>query len=200
MPTGYTSDLYEGIDQTFPEFALTCARTFGALILMRDDPLDAEIPDEFAPGDYYVKALDKTRSEYNRLITLSVEEAQAEADRLANEWIRARAEEEAKRLDRERRYGAMLAEVEAWTPPTSEHQGLKDFMVQQLTESIRFDCSTYERTSPERDGLKWREEAINKARKDIEYYATEHAKEVERAASRTAWVQSLRQSLQGAEV
>ena len=55
MPTGFTCDIKDGI--TFERFALNCARAFGALINMRDDSLDAEIPDEIKPSDHHVKAL-----------------------------------------------------------------------------------------------------------------------------------------------
>jgi hypothetical protein len=36
MPTGYTEKLMEK-GQTFQQFALLCARNFGALVMMRDD-------------------------------------------------------------------------------------------------------------------------------------------------------------------
>lgn len=195
MPTGYTADLYDGKDQSFPEFALACARAFGALILMRDDPKDAPIPDEFAPDDYHVKKIAEARAEFDRLVSMTNVEADAEAVRLADEWDAARAAEEATRLARKARYEAMRDEAEAWDPPTSEHQGLKEFMVKQLTESIDFDCFTYEFPSPPRDGSTWRHEAVAKAKRDIEYHTAEHAKEVERAAGRSAWVQALRHSL-----
>ena len=44
MPTGYTYDLYDGKDIEFPDFVMKCARAFGALIEIRDDPMDAAIP------------------------------------------------------------------------------------------------------------------------------------------------------------
>jgi len=37
MPSGYTSDLYEGKNISFTQFALQCARAFGAAIDQRDD-------------------------------------------------------------------------------------------------------------------------------------------------------------------
>ena len=40
MPTGYTTDIYNGKDVSFRDFALTCARQFGACIMQRDDPAD----------------------------------------------------------------------------------------------------------------------------------------------------------------
>lgn len=196
MPTGYTSELYDGKEQSFHEFVLSCARNFGALIEMRDEPLDAPIPDAFTPSDYHVTALAKAQAEYDRLIGMSDDEATVEANRLADEWDAKLADQEATRVARKARYEAMLSDVQAWRPPTSEHKGLKDFMIEQLTESIRFDCSTYEYPSPTRDGGDWRYEALAKARRDIEYHTVEHAKDVFRAAERTAWVRALRESLE----
>src|SRR5665213_2401224 len=63
MPTGYTSKLYEGKDQSFNEFVMRCARAFGALITMRDDPSDAPIPDEFTADSYYSERIATTTRE-----------------------------------------------------------------------------------------------------------------------------------------
>ena len=46
MPTGYTADIQDGKITTLREYALSCARAFGALIMMRDDPHDAPIADD----------------------------------------------------------------------------------------------------------------------------------------------------------
>ena len=55
MPTGYTSKIADGIG--FKDFALSCARAFGACIEMRDDPSDKPIPNEFKPNDYHKKRM-----------------------------------------------------------------------------------------------------------------------------------------------
>lgn len=47
MPTGYTADVQSGKVTDFAEYAMNCARAFGALVLMRDDPSDADIPERF---------------------------------------------------------------------------------------------------------------------------------------------------------
>jgi len=93
------------------------------------------------------------------------------------------------------RYEAMLAQVKAWTPPTSEHQGLKDFMVEQLEESIDFDCGTDYLTVPERlTGAAHKEQQLHSARWNV-YYHTEHGEaDKKRANERTTWVRALRQS------
>ena len=40
-------------------------------------------------------------------------------------------------FDGRERYETMLAEVEAWQPPTPDHEELKRFMADQLRESKR---------------------------------------------------------------
>src|SRR5687768_6886698 len=53
MPTGYTHPVVDGKITEFNDFALSCARAFGALITMRDDAMDAPIPEEFKPETNY---------------------------------------------------------------------------------------------------------------------------------------------------
>lgn len=194
MPTGYTAAVKDGI--TFEQFVWSCARAFGALVLMRDDPAGAPIPERFEPSDWNAKKLAGAR---DRLATLEV---MSDADAAAN----ARTDyEQAVERHRERlaeiqalsdKYHAMLARVVQWTPPTPEHQGLKDFMAEQLRQSIDFDCSTKYLTAPLLlPGAAWREAQIAQARKDIEYHAKEHAEEVERTESRNAWLRDLRESV-----
>lgn len=53
MPTGYTAAVCDGKITEFPAFALQCARAFGALITMRDDAMNAPIPEEIKPDTSY---------------------------------------------------------------------------------------------------------------------------------------------------
>jgi len=45
MPTGYTCQVQDGMITEFKEFALLCARNFGACITLRDEPLSPDIPE-----------------------------------------------------------------------------------------------------------------------------------------------------------
>ncbi len=88
---------------------------------------------------------------------------------------------------------AMLDAAKAWEPPTKDHAGLKDFMIEQLSESLHGDMRW---PGPvEQTGSEWRANEIVRAKKDIDYHTREQEKEVERANTRTEWVKSLRQSL-----
>lgn len=58
MPTGYTAGVKDGTVTDFKAFVMQCARAFGALIDMRDDPSDVPIPKSFAPSSYGKNILD----------------------------------------------------------------------------------------------------------------------------------------------
>lgn len=195
MPTGYTAPIADGI--SFEQFAMGCARGFGALIMMRDEPTNAPIPESFEPSDYHHKKLEQLHAEMDELATLSPAECVARA---ADEYNAA----EIRRLDRlnemadlRGKYAGMLQAVDAWTPPSDEHIHLQEFMRKQLTESIDFDCdaSYYAIETPRLSGQVWLEQQLEKARRDIAYHEQRHKEEVERTNQRNEWLRLLRESL-----
>lgn len=197
MPTGYTADINDGI--TFQTFAMNCARAFGACVELRDEPAGGDrIPDAFQPSDYHLKALEKARASLSELEAMTP----ADLERMAsNDYDEAETRRvmRLKEIGEQRAaYEAMLLKVNQWTPPTDEHQGLKDFMVEQITKSIDFDCSTsYHETPTVRvDGASWAAARRQSLQRDVAYHTRQHAEEVERAASRTKWVADLRKSLE----
>ncbi len=200
MPTGYTAPVQSGEVRDFPTFATQCARAFGALITMRDDPTDTPIPEEFEVSDYHPNALKDAEARLVGLSEMTV--AEITAARLeAFESAVAYRDEFLSRKQAERvRYEAMLEKVRAWTPPTDEHQGLRDFMEEQLSGSIDVDCGDYE---PSIDvpttNVEWMRAEVEKAKKSVEYHRRELVAEEERVAGRNEWVRALRESLEGEE-
>lgn len=183
--------------QSFQDFILGCARAFGACIMMRDDPHDTPIPERFEPSDYHKKRIAEATAELSRLRGLN------EADRVIYGETRKATDiqQSQKWLEKERQENERLSDMEqkvnAWTPPTSEHTGLKDFMLDQI--KISKNKLGYIEASMEKSRAKppmdYYTEAVAQAQRDIEYNITEHAEEVERANSRTDWVQQLRKSI-----
>ena len=196
MPTGYTSTLHDG-DQTFHDFAMDCARAFGALIEMRDAPRDAEIPDRFEPWtEYHDERIEKATSLLAELDAMPPVEAQRRADAEYEESASRVAEAYSKADAIRGRYEAMRMEVEAWDPPTANHVEMKRFMLDQLARSIKSDCSTGWLKTPEpKTGTEWVEAQRETALHDLDRYTGERAKEVARAEGRTAWLKALRESL-----
>jgi len=199
MPTGYTSDVRSGKITEFPDFALQCARAFGALIVMRDEPHDKPIPKAFEPEtSYYDEQISRSQATIADLGSLSDADCErralaAHAD--AVEAVRARIHEREEDRDR---YQAMVAKVEAWTPPTDDHEEMKNFMLQQLNESIRFDCTPYADLDKEpalQSGREWREAMLAQAARDLSYGLEHRQQEIERTNKRNQWLTDLRNSL-----
>jgi hypothetical protein len=196
MPTGYTAELMEkGMD--FSPFVLQCARAFGAFVTMRDDPMDAPIPEKFEPSDYHVKALAEAIEKHKTLSAMTNDEkiAFGEAEKETTlkhhkEWL-LRNEVQNKRLHE------MILQVQAWRPPTEDHEGLKKFMLDQIQISLN-DLSYISQEIAkiqERNPISFYIAAVSNAIRSIEYHTKENVKEIERAKDRTEWVRKLRLSL-----
>ena len=195
MPTAFTMDLYEGKEVTFEQFAMKCAREFDALVTMRDEPLDAPIPEEFKPADFYLKYMEKAKQRLAEVESWSEEQAEQEAEKAYQEAVRERNEIIAKNARIRERYEKMLAKVRAWTPPTPDHMNLKKFMIEQLETSIEGDC-TYVPKKPKRlSGAKYKQQEIAKARNDYRTWKKEYEEEVKRVQKRNEWLRALRESL-----
>lgn len=194
MPTGYTADIAKGI--SFQQYALGCARAFGALILMRDEPSDAPIPERFEPSDYHVKALAAAKAELARYEAMTLAEAALAADSAYESEVASCKARRAEYTELRNKYNAMLAQVVQWEPPTPDHVKYKEFMIEQLRSSIDGDCNESYITEPTKaSAIVWQasQEAI--ARCNVAYHEKEMAKEVERTENRNAWIKALRDSL-----
>ena len=199
MPTGYTAKLCNG-EQSFKDFALQCARAFGATIAMRDDPSDNDIPERFEPSTYHKDELDKTEKHLKAIEKMTAKQLDAAAEK---EYLKAKSRAENKLLkerETQQRLIAMQDSVSNWQPPTGEHQGLKDFMLEQLETTIKFDGDT---SYSERElqsltklsGEEWKQKELRAARKRIAYHTKEWGLELERTENRNLWVAELRESL-----
>lgn len=193
MPTGYTADVVDGKVTDFRVFAMTCARAFGALIDMRDDPLDTPIPETFEEHSYYRENLDRDRAHLQKVLKMTADEATTEAKKAYDASLKSRTDYLVRNAKETARIDAMLKRVEAWTPPTADHTEMKTFMREQLIISRPGE---YIPAIPELlDGKTWRQQKAGALTDSIAYYERKLKKEQERAATRTAWVRDLRTSL-----
>ena len=192
MHTGYTAAVCDGKMTEFKDFALQCARAFGALITMRDEPFSGPVPEKIEPSSYAVTRYAEIKDRLRDLKAMTPEQAQIAATKYFddNEALCVRMNRE--RDEENERLDAMLAKVNAWTPPTSEHEPMKKFMLEQLGMSKSDYTSQPEERVP---GSQWRLAALAKAERDLDYYAKEVREENERAKSRTEWLVALRGSL-----
>ena len=145
MPTGYTYKVSEGKITTLKDYALECARAFGALIHMRDEPMDAPIPDIVPLSKHYYEAVKNAIEELEAFSNVNYEEA-AYDDYSAEKRRRDIYIEEQKLT--KARYNAMFEKVNVWD---CKVEGIKKFMLEQLDLSIKNDC---------RDDLSWWPEPV----------------------------------------
>lgn len=194
MPTGYTYKVVSGEMVDFSEFALDCARAFGALITMRDEPAGAPIPEEIEPEcSYNEKRLAESKARLAELNAMTPDEMLSACENAYATAMASHDKYEADGDEEDRRLDAMLEKVSAWTPPTANHVEMKKFMIEQLTISKR---GSYRSPKPEiLAPSDWHEAEVKKAMKDVTYHAGEVAAEIERAKGRTEWLRVLRSSL-----
>lgn len=199
MPTGYTADIDD--KTTFPQFAMRCARAFGALVSMRESDQDAVIPAKLTVDDYYPESVAKAEKRLGDLREMSEADADAEAQREYDAEKKRRGASRAKDAVLLANYQRMLAAAKAWTPPTPGHAGLRTFMIEQLESSIRGDCQSdavLERWEPQLvrlDGTTWRGLRMGDAERALESAREYLATEASRIAQRNGWLSALRESL-----
>lgn len=203
MPSAFTEKVITGEMTTFQEFAMLCARAMGVSITMRDDPLDKPIPEKFEPENYHLKGIQSAKDKLTSLGKMSLKDANISTEKSFvkehDSWVEYRNQ---KRLNGDR-CRAMICKVDRWTPPTSEHDEMKKFMLSQLAETLRFDgdedMSFFE--EPIRmGGQAWLAQQTAQANKDLQYHSEQYAKDIKRNNERNAWIRALRDSLEGVSV
>lgn len=198
MPTGYTASINENKGTTFAEFVWHCSRNFGAMYHLRDDasgvPTLAQAMSDASSTSWHASKLEEAQAHLQAVLNMTPEsmDAQRVAD-CDKAWESFRRRVSEKNLLRER-YQAMLNQVKAWTPPTADHDNLRKFMIEQLEESMRFDC--YDPEPPKNLDLDaYRVAQIDSATWSVNYHAKELARSREVEAQRRAWIDALHASV-----
>lgn len=202
MATGYTQQLIDK-NLDFKGFALVCARAMGVCIMMRDNPMDEPIPEEFKTQPYHRDALKKAQAAFTKLSKITSRDAQEAWGRRAikKEIALNKKHDSKSKAEGFERMEAMLKEVQAWEPPTKDHQPFKDFMIRQLTSSIGFDkpSSNYYAEAVAKlentGSCDHYRAALKKAKEEIVCHKKHWAEEVARVNERNTWIRKLRESL-----
>jgi hypothetical protein len=197
MPTGYTAPIIENPNLTFEEFVLSCARAFGACISLRDEPASRGIPEKFEASDYHLKEINRITKEIDDLKSLSDEQLNEIAEKEFRASVLSKGDSIKKIKNKKNKYLNMLKQVKDWSAP-KDHQKMKEFMIDQIKQSIEFDCdlSYYQDLNIEKlSGEDYKKERMEILNNSLAYHQKEHKKEVEMARTNTLWVQQLRDSL-----
>ena len=197
MPTGYTANI--ATDESFENFVLGCARAFGACMHQRDNS-SSERPKLREETSYYEEKLPESLAELGYLQSLNDKQQEEYGEEARNENI-ARIQKSLEEKSALRtKYQEMLNKVDAWTPPSNDHYGLKEFMAKQIVDSINFDCKTDYyveelQKAITKKPIDYYNDAVKKAEWNCNYYEAEMLKEEKRIAESNDWIIQLYKSL-----
>lgn len=192
MPTGYTSDLYDGKDDGsdagLPDFILQLSRGLGAYIHQRDDDY-REPPKKRTPDSWHLEWAEKAEAEVKELKALTHDEIVARYRAARENYQKSNTESYLRTEAMERRYRNRLGGIMSIEWPEDDDKtgdffaGLKKFARSQLTETIQFDIhypddTPWETIWPTVDA--WYNDKVERAERNVEYYRSEYEKEVER--------------------
>ena len=197
MPTGYTAGIENDI--SFEDYLLSCARAFGACDHQRNDSMKAK-PKLRDVSDHYEENILEMEAELGAIRSMNREQREKYGQELKDEYIAYAQKSFNEKVLLKNKYDAMLAKVQAWNPPTPDHANLKQFMIDQINDSIRYDCDTAytlekltEATNAKPVALV--EEKAAGYESSIKFYEEEWAKEKQRVEEDNRWISALYDSL-----
>lgn len=193
MATGYTTGIGEGKIKNFKDFALTCARAFGACIMQKEDSF-LEPPKLEEVKDFYPFMIEEVERQIQVLKDTSDQDLIAkyieEKDKSYKENVASIQEKNKLR----EKYEKILNDAKNWDVD-GDFQGLKNFMIQQLTDSIEWDCSTkyndesiteyFSSTAITADEI--RAEKMDRLERDLVRYNEKYAEDVKDVNVRNEW-------------
>lgn len=163
MPSFYTATIGEGA--TFKDFFLRCSRAF---LHDEGDPIASRRRDV----KYHEEKMLASANRLLEFLSPSEEERQEQFQQYLEVTGKVNEEIRATRENAKARYEAMLAQVNAWEPPIPEMDSLKEFMQNQISQSIEHDCREYSADTVFTFEA-WEDWQISSAQRDIEYHKKE---------------------------
>lgn len=204
MPTGYTAYIEDGDITTGKDFLKLCTRAFGVAIDQKDDPLSVPTKTKFEPSQHYIDAYNRACDALRDAKSISFNEAKLRLKSRHHKKVDDYKKCSEKYSDLRNKYLKVRREVEAWTPPTPEHDGLKNFALEQIDMCIPSDKTIAEFINKSNEPLDLSDEAITKFIEDnisrckdsVEYYKKSMDAEYERAQEKQEWMDKFLESLE----
>ena len=203
MTTGYTAYIKDGDITTGKDFLKLCLRNFGVAINMRDESLSKPVSTQFKPNPYYKKDYEETVEIRNKYRQMTFEEVKKELIEKHKKDIESTRKSLEKYIAEDERYMKVRDEIEKWIPPTSEHENVKKFALNQIDISLNTDIREYCNKELSKD-LDVSDEAVYSYMNDInEFYENDVARaykrwqeELKRTADKNMWMKQFLDSLE----
>lgn len=200
MASAITSYLFEN-NLPLDKFIMLCTRAFGACQRMRDDPLDVSVPEKITPDPFHLNSMKNLEKELKKLKSLSEKASIIWAEKEINKKIKSHKKYKKKDscTKKLKCFNDMLEKVIAWKPPSEDHIELKNFAINQLEQSIKFDdhdsyyLDEIKKLSKQTPKGYYKKE-LKRIAETIEYHKKHWEKEVENTNFINNWFDQLRNS------
>ena len=201
MPTGYTDGVAHGDIVSFKEYALLCARAFGVCITMRDEPLGTPIP-FFEESPCLKGMVESCEKDLRDFLSMTKEEKQTAFLNYVSSSIEIHKKIKEEKITMKYRYVSMLEKAKEFVPPTKDHIEYKKFMIQQLEDSIAWDCDTsyYDAKIDLLKNLsfdEWFDKTLEEKYASLKRNKKYLQEEIDRVNSRNNWMAKLKEVLDG---
>ena len=181
-----------------------CIRAFGVCSDQREDSLSAPLRTQFEADDFYQRHLEDVEIDIKKYESMSDEELyEKRKSSLESEIIRYknRIKEMYKQNEL---YSKIRSEIEKWIPPTSEHNNIKEFALEQI--DISYETTDYAKRSllEAKESLEKlsidniseiRNDILTGLEKDRSYYQNKIIEERNRVDSRNLFMKQFLDSL-----
>lgn len=203
MPTGYTAYIEDGDITTGKDFLKLCTRAFGVAIDQKDDPLSVPTKTKFKPSQHYIDAYNRACDALRDAKSISFNEAKLRLSARHHKKVEDCKKCVEKYSDLRNKYLKVRREVEAWTPPTPEHDGLKKFALEQIDMCIPSEESIHEFINKSKEPLylsnetitEFIEDNIAQCKSNVAYYKKSMNAEYERVHEKQEWMDKFLKSL-----
>lgn len=199
MPSGYTEGILSGTINDLNDFIWMCARGFGAFITQKDNIDEPPILKE-KPNPYYknkIKQLLKKQQKYNEYTD---NDWQSTYLKYIEDQLKDIDNNIKEKIESKEKYENILNQVKEWIPPNENFHKLKSFMINQIEESIDFDCDTsfWQERKNKISNLKleqYKRNVLNDINESLISNKEYYDEEVQRVKERNQWKQQLIESI-----
>jgi hypothetical protein len=160
--------------------------------MQRDDPADVK-PKIMPEESYHTEKL-KNLGEFKK-------PTKAQFESYVKETIADYEKSIKEKNELKKRYSDILENAKNWQPPTKEHERLKAFMIEQLTDSRSFDCGGldyYEHEIKVVSAMTYKDYVTKKLtehNRSIERHKEYEARDINNIKQRNKWIKDLYDSL-----
>lgn len=197
--TSYTSGILDGRITTFEQFAKQCVRAFGASVHMKGESIVVEYKKN-EPTDYYRKYVELYKKNLAEIETMPDDELIKDEQRQLKESIERYKIAINEKIKNKKLLTGFLIQAENYIPPTEEHNRFKEFLIQQLKDTIACDGddSYYIKAVGKAENVlanlkpdELRKKRLESAKHNLEFYQNKYDMDIKGCNEGDEWVKKI---------